>query len=207
MFDVESLRERLSKPHDPHRVWSQFAPELTYGRHRMPPPVDARQAAVLVLLYLDDGVWRLPLIERPPDSTIHASQICFPGGQIEWNETPEQAALRELEEELGIGADSVEVCGQLTSAYIYASNFYVTPCVALAKSRPDFVPNPIEVANLLEPAFVHLCDPRQVGRHEIHRRGLVFHAPHIEFNGRRIWGATSMMLAELFEVLRENSAC
>ena len=147
------------------------------------------------------GVWRLPLIERPADITIHASQICFPGGQIEAKETPEEAALREFEEELGVSAASFEVCGRLTSAYIYASNFFVTPCVALAMSRPHFEPNPVEVANLLEPEFVQLCDPQCVGSHEIHRRGLVFRAPHIDFNGRRIWGATSMMLAELFEVL------
>ena len=55
MFDAKLLRQRLSVPRDPQRAWSRFAPELTYGRHRMPPPVDARQAAVLVLLYLDDG--------------------------------------------------------------------------------------------------------------------------------------------------------
>jgi 8-oxo-dGTP pyrophosphatase MutT (NUDIX family) len=201
MFDPEVIRQRLAMPRDVSSAWARFAPELTYGRHRFPPPADARRAAVLVLLYLDDGVWRVPLIERPADITVHASQVCFPGGQTEPGESPEQTALREFEEELGVSPAGIEICGQLTSAYIYASNFFVTPCVGLAKQRPHFVPNPVEVANLLEPPFVELCDESRFGSHEIERRGLVFRAPHIEFEGRRIWGATSMMLSELFDAL------
>jgi 8-oxo-dGTP pyrophosphatase MutT (NUDIX family) len=117
-------------------------------------------------------------------------------------ESVEDTAVREFEEELGASPANFELCGRLTPMYIYASNFFVTPCVAIADRRPSFVPNPIEVANLLEPAIVQLSDPERIGSHQIERRGLVFRAPHIVFEGRRIWGATSMMLAELFDVLR-----
>lgn len=202
-LETASVRQRLSQPRDIGAIWSRMAPELTYGRHRMPPPPDARQAAVLVVLYLDDGVWRVPLIERPLDLTVHSSQVCFPGGQTESAESPEDTALREFEEELGTSAVGFELCGRLTPMYIYASNYFVTPCVAITEERPAFVPNPLEVANLLEPPLVELADPRRLGTSEIHRRGLVFAAPHIEFEGRRIWGATSMMLVELFAVLKE----
>jgi 8-oxo-dGTP pyrophosphatase MutT (NUDIX family) len=201
MLKPEIVRQRLALPRDARNAWGKFAPELTYGRHRMPPPCDARLAAVLVLLYQDDGVWRLPLIERPPDITVHSGQVCFPGGRTELGETPEDTAVREFEEELGASPVDFELCGQLTPMYIYASNFFVTPCVAFAERRPHFIPNPLEVANLLEPPLVHLSEPERVGSHQIERRGLVFRAPHIAFEGRRIWGATSMMLAELFEVL------
>lgn len=204
MVTAEELRARLSRPRDVRPVWSRFAPELAYGRHRFPPPFDVRHAAVLVLMYLDEGVWRVPLIERPPSLSIHASQICFPGGGAEPGELPEQTALREFEEELGVAPADFQLCGQLRSAYIYASNYYVTPVVALASRRPAFVPNPCEVANLLEPPLVHLANPEHVGSHEVYRAGLRFQAPHIEFGGHRIWGATSMMLAELFDVLRDG---
>lgn len=201
MLKTETLRQHLALPRNARKAWGRFAPELTYGRHRMPPPRDARSAAVLVLLYQDDGVWRLPLIERPPDITVHSGQVCFPGGQTEIGESAEETAMREFEEELGASPAGIELCGQLTPMYIYASNFFVTPCVAIAERRPSFIPNSVEVANLLEPSLVQLADPGRVGSHEIQRRGLVFRAPHIAFEGRRIWGATSMMLAELFDVL------
>ncbi len=201
MLNTDTIRQRLAVPHDVRSAWARFAPELTYGRHRMPPPHDARLAAVLVLLYQDDGVWRLPLIERTSDITVHSGQVCFPGGQTEVGESAEETAVREFEEELGASRADIELCGRLTGTYIYASNFFVTPCVAIAERRPSFAPNSIEVANLLEPALVNLSDPAWFGRHEIQRRGLVFQAPYIAFEGRRIWGATSMILAELFEAL------
>lgn len=191
------IERKLSEPRDVRDIWSRLAPELAYGRHVVPPPADARPAAVLVLLYPSDSKWYLPLIERIVDTTVHSGQVSLPGGAIEPHESPEQAALREFDEELGISPRAFRFCGRLTPIYIYASNFLVIPCVAVAASRPDFCPSPGEVASLLELPVGALRDPARLGNHEIHRRGVVFRAPHIEFDGRRIWGATSMMLAEL----------
>jgi 8-oxo-dGTP pyrophosphatase MutT (NUDIX family) len=193
----EIIEVALNRPFDARQVWSRFAPELTYGRHRIPPPPDARQAAVLIVLYHDRGQWRLPLIKRTPDVTVHSGQVSFPGGQSEPDETLEETALREFEEELGVRPEHLELCGRLTSTYIYASNFLVTPCVAIAGSRPNFRPNPREVADVLEPGLVDLADPHANQRIEIRRRGLVFQAPSVVFGGQQIWGATSMILAEL----------
>lgn len=198
---VARVSGRLSRPRDTAEAWSRFAPELSYGRHHLPPPHDARRAAVLVLLYPNQGHWQIPLMERPADTTVHSGQICFPGGEMESSESPEQAAQRECEEELGVPREHVGLCGRLTPTYIYASNFLVTPCVAVADERPVFRPNPQEVAHLVEPSLVALADRANHGRHEIRRRGLVFQTPHIEYQGRRIWGATAMMLAELMEVM------
>src|SRR5262245_12992769 len=190
------ITRKLAEPRDVHAAWSRFTPELTYGRHLMAPPPQARRAAVLVLLYAAEDRLISLLMERTSDHTVHSGQVCFPGGALEPDESPETAAMRELEEELGVTAESIQLCGRLTSMYIYASNFLVTPCVAVAAGRPMFRANPLEVANVLELPLNMLGDPRCVGRHEIRRRGLVFRAPHVEFLGRRIWGATSMMLAE-----------
>jgi 8-oxo-dGTP pyrophosphatase MutT (NUDIX family) len=198
---MEWVADRLSQPRNTSHAWSRFAPELSYGRHHVPPPHDARRAAVLVLLYTNEGNWQIPLMERPADTTIHSGQICFPGGEMEVDESPEQTAQRECEEEFGVSRERVGLCGRLTATYIYASNFLVTPCVAVTSQRPVFQPNPREVAHLIEPSLAALADRANHGRHEIRRRGLVFETPHIEYQGRRIWGATAMMLAELMEVL------
>jgi hypothetical protein len=50
---------------------------------------------------------------------------------------------------------------------------------------------------LLEPSLSDLAAPQSVEQLEIHRRGLIFQAPSVTFQGHRIWGATSMILAEL----------
>src|SRR4051812_45028633 len=80
----------------------QYAPELSYGRHTSVPLVDVKRGAVLCLFFPTAGDWSLVLTERTSHLSSHAGQISFPGGRIERDETPEQAALREYEEELGL---------------------------------------------------------------------------------------------------------
>ncbi len=96
------LRARLEHPLPPEALRSRFAPPLSYGRHFGPPAHDARPAAVMVFLYPRDGQWHLPLTVRPDTMLSHAGQISFPGGMVEAGEATRAAALRELEEELGV---------------------------------------------------------------------------------------------------------
>ena len=190
------VAKRLGESIDVRRVWSQWAPELAYGRHLTPPPPDTRHAAVLVLLYPGAHGWQLPLIERIADTTVHSGQVSLPGGAMDANETAEQCALREMEEELGTPPSSFRLCGRLTATYIFASNYLVTPCVAITGTRPAFQLNPSEVASLIEIPVSELTNASRMGSHEVRRRGVVLRAPHLEFHGHRIWGATCMMLAE-----------
>ena len=197
----EFIQCQLTRPLPGAMAQSRFAPELCYGRHSSPPPRGARRAAVLVLLYLQAGRWRLALTVRPETLPTHPGQISLPGGEIETEESVEQAALRELTEELQVGTEGIRLLGRLSDIYVFASNFSVTPCVAVSSSRPRFVPNPAEVANLLEPTLVELFDPQRHGEHQVERGGVLFRAPHIEYQGHLIWGATSMILAELSALL------
>jgi 8-oxo-dGTP pyrophosphatase MutT (NUDIX family) len=131
----------------------------------------------------------------------HAGQVSLPGGEREPGETIEEAALRECREELGETGADVEVLGRLSQVYVFASNYLVTPCVAWTSKRPDFRPNPAEVANLLEPTVVELLDPQRRGRHTIERRGVRFRAPHVMCDEHPIWGATNLILAELLTII------
>ena len=121
-----------------------MSPELSYGRHAGPAPHTARHAAVVLLLFRRDGRWHLPLTERPDTLAHHAGQISLPGGAVDAGESSTEAALRELDEELGFNAP-VEVLGQLADCYVFASDFLVTPWVSgrslrirtsLATTRP-----------------------------------------------------------------------
>ena len=179
---------------------------MAYGRHSGPAAADATAAAVLALFYPRAGEWHVPLTLRPANMPAHANQVSFPGGVTEGGESPEACAARELEEELGVCRDSVRFLGRLSPLYIFGSNFWVTPCVAVCETEVAFRPNAEEVAELLELPVRRLLDPAAHGEHEIERRGVRFVAPHIEFAAHRIWGATRMMLGELAVALEESLA-
>lgn len=201
----ERLRERLRRELPGREAQREFSPPLAYGRHFGPPAANARVAAVLVLLYPHGDRWRIPLTLRPDHMVDHAGQISFPGGAIESGESPELCAAREYEEELGTDASGLTLLGRLTPLYIFGSNFCVTPCVAMLERRPEFDPNPAEVAELLELDVEVLADPSSRAVEPMRRRGVDYPCPCIRYAGHRIWGATSMMLGEFSRVIREVS--
>jgi len=198
---VERLRRRLAEELPGRAAQSRFEPELGYGRHFARAPSSARQAAVLALLYPHGDAWYLPLTERPATLALHAGQISLPGGMLEAGESGPQAALRELREELGIREADVDLLGALSPLYLYVSNFQISPYVAVTSHRPTMTPSVEEVAGVIELPLATLLDPAAHGRHSRRLHGIEFSAPHINAGGRFIWGATSMILGELIEIV------
>lgn len=195
------LSSRLARPLPGQQAQRAMEPELSYGRSFGPARCDARAAAVLLLLIKRHGDWHLPLMLRPDTMVNHAGQISLPGGAIDAAETSEEAALRELEEELGVPRHAGLLLGQLSPLYVYGTNFHVTPWVAVARTETTFVPSPAEVAEVLEVPLAHLFDPAHRSQHHYQRGTVKFDAPHYNWNGHRIWGVTSMILAELQAIL------
>jgi len=191
------LRRRLAELLPGARGQRHLTAELAYGRHYGPPAWDARQAAVLILLYPLQGRWHVPLTQLPAHMLDHAGQISLPGGTTECSESSEQCAVREYTEELGVHEAGVHLLGRLSPLYVYASNFWVVPCVAVSPARPAFEPNAQEVARVIELPLAQLWDPRARSSHVIERRGVRFRAQHIVWDSDYIWGATAMILAEL----------
>lgn len=187
-----------------YRLVRDFAPELSYGRHAGPAPCTARPAAVLVLLYPLDGQWHVLLTLRPTHLPTHAGQISLPGGAVDPGETAEQCAAREWTEELGTPGIEFEFVGRLAPLYVFASNYVVTPCVAVSQQAPTFSANQQEVAEVFQLPLRDLWDASRLGEHEQRRGSMVFRAPHIVCHGYRIWGATALVLGELLSVLGEG---
>ncbi|MFO0788057.1 MAG: CoA pyrophosphatase [Pirellulales bacterium] len=179
---------------------SCMSPQLSYGRHAGPPPCTARPAAVLLLLFRRDGRWRIPLTERPTALVHHGGQISLPGGAVDPGETSRAAALRELHEELGIDA-KIEPLGRLADCYVFASDFTVTPWLAAADFLPEWRPHAGEVQSVVELSLETLLDENSLGRLTIERGPLTFHAPCYRIGDVRVWGATSIILSELADVL------
>jgi 8-oxo-dGTP pyrophosphatase MutT (NUDIX family) len=197
------LESRWQQSLPPEAVRARFAPSLSYGRHFGPAAHDARPAAVVALLYLRDRQWHVPLTVRPDTMLSHAGQVSFPGGMVESGETSRAAALRELDEELGVPPGAVQILGSLSPLYVFASNFLVTPWVAIAPAPATFRPCDREVAEVLEVPVRYLLDAANYSTHQFRRGEFEFAAPHLAWAEHRVWGATAIILAELAAILAE----
>ena len=93
------------------------------------------------------GEAALLLTRRPMTLRNHAGQWALPGGRIEGGETAEEAALREMREEVGLDLTSADVLGHLDD-YATRSGFVITPIVVWAGRADALEPNPAEVASI-----------------------------------------------------------
>ena len=203
---LAALRRRLREPLPGRSAQAEMEPDLAFGRHFDPPPHDVRRAAVAILIYSQAGRLYVPLTLRPDYMPVHAGQVCLPGGLVDGGESNQAAALRELEEELGVPAADAEVLGPLSPIHVFGTRFYVEPWLLSVEARPKFRPSAFEVAELLEIPLDELADPACRGRHRRETRGVAQSVPHFEFGGHAIWGATAMMLAEFVALWREALA-
>jgi 8-oxo-dGTP pyrophosphatase MutT (NUDIX family) len=198
---AEFLTAKLARGLPGRTGQHMMATRLGYGRHYGPVPDDARRAAVLLALHRAASGWSIPAILRPETMKAHAGQVSLPGGLVESDETLIEAALREFEEELGTAAKQMQIVGQLTPVYVFVSGFEVTPVIAVSSSPLAFQPNEHEVAAIVELPLAELVDPARRGQHVIERRGLRFTVPHFAIARQRVWGATSLILAEFIALL------
>ncbi|GAA5236023.1 CoA pyrophosphatase [Verticiella sediminum] len=89
----------------------------------------------------------LLLTRRASGLRHHAGQWALPGGRVDEGETPEAAALRELDEEVGLALDRTDVLGLLDD-YVTRSGFVITPVVLWAGAARGLCPNPAEVSSV-----------------------------------------------------------
>jgi 8-oxo-dGTP pyrophosphatase MutT (NUDIX family) len=95
-------------------------------------PADRRQAAVALAVVPDaDGDAAVVLTRRASGLRRHSGQFALPGGRIDDGETPDEAALRELEEEVGLRLAADRVLGTLDD-YVTRSGFVIRPHVVWA---------------------------------------------------------------------------
>jgi 8-oxo-dGTP pyrophosphatase MutT (NUDIX family) len=116
------------------------ARRLREFRHTtVPDSPGLRRAGVVICVVRDEGVPSVILIKRAARGR-NAGQWGLPGGRLEEGESPEQAALRELEEELGLAADPEQVLGRLDD-FPATSGFAISPIVVALPEPGPLRPN------------------------------------------------------------------
>jgi 8-oxo-dGTP pyrophosphatase MutT (NUDIX family) len=188
------LRERFT-PLRAHR------PVTTGDGHTRWRPDQLRRAAVLVPVVSRHADLTVLLTRRTAHLHDHAGQISFPGGRAEPHDPDAAAtALRETEEETGIGADRIEILGALPE-YVTVTGYRVTPVVGLVRAPFELRPDDFEVAEVFEVPLPFLLNPANHQRNAVVAQGHRRHYYAMPYRGYYIWGATAGMLMNLHAYL------
>lgn len=163
-----------------------------------------RFAAINIVFYLKNNEWHFPLIVRTKhEKDKHSGQISFPGGsRDEIDITFAQTAIRETSEEIGIPKHYIKVIRSLTPIYIPPSNFYVHPFISYTKRNPAFILEKNEVVEIIEFPITSLLNLNTQPEMKTLESSKGKEVPVIDFQGYIIWGATSMILSELSQLLK-----
>lgn len=168
-----------------------------------------RPAAVLIPFVRVDNEWHILFTRRNSDLPEHSGQVAFPGGRADHGDaSPEQTALREAYEEIGLPPESVRILGRMNS-FTTISNYNVTPVVGMAPWPFPIRIAYIEVSRVFTIPWAWLVDPSS---HEIKYRALpsprepipvVYFKP---YDGEVLWGVSAYIVLNLLEILTGNSA-
>ena len=131
---------------------------------------------------------------RTPHLSRHAGQVSFPGGRLHADDPSlTKTALRETEEETGIGEAFIEVAGFLDS-YETGTGFSILPVVAVLREGFVLTPDANEVDEVFEVPLAFLLDPSNRERHSREWQGRRREFYAFTYGAHYIWGATAGIL-------------
>jgi 8-oxo-dGTP pyrophosphatase MutT (NUDIX family) len=172
------------------------------GYAEMPVQADTvlRCAAVLLPLTWFNDDWHVLFTRRTDRVESHKGQVSFPGGACDEGETtPEQTALREAEEEIGLLPSDVRVLGRL-SRMITVSSYRVSPIVGVFPWPYTFKVSGAEVARVFTIPLGWLADRHNYWEFSMREseRSLIAYHP---FDGELLWGATARMTVSFLKTM------
>lgn len=200
---IDKLIEALGRPLPGISAQAALAPEpLPERKPYYEAEAGALKAGVLLLLVPDADGLAVVLTKRAENVLHHPGQVSLPGGEQHAGESLTATALRETAEELGCDLRNLRLLGRLTPLYIPSSNYCVYTTVAFLPERPQFRPQPDEVAEVIVVPVDFLLDPANLRIESRDYEGRKLRVPFFEFQGHRVWGATAMILGEFLALLR-----
>jgi 8-oxo-dGTP pyrophosphatase MutT (NUDIX family) len=159
-----------------------------------------RPAAVLVPLTWVEDEWRIIYTRRADSVEHHKGQVSFPGGATDPDDvSPEDTALREAHEEVGIRREDVRLLGRL-GEMVTISNFVVTPVVGVVPWPYGFTIHTREVERLFSMPLTWLAarDHWQEFTRVETGHSVISYVP---FDGELLWGATARMTVNFVKAL------
>jgi 8-oxo-dGTP pyrophosphatase MutT (NUDIX family) len=158
-----------------------------------------KDAAVLVPVVDYDGDARVIFTQRTSTLRKHSGQISFPGGGIDDEDrSPEDAALREAEEEIGLERSFVETVGRLPD-YISGTGFRIKPVLSVVRPGFTLTLNPTEVDEVFEVPLSFLMDGTNHGRGSRMFQGKERFFYEMPYGERYIWGITAGIVRTIYE--------
>ena len=165
-----------------------------------------KPAAVLIPIIQRGERASVLLTQRTEHLSSHSGQVAFPGGKIDEGESPEEAALREADEEVGLKAGAIDLIGTF-GTYYSGSGYSISPVLGVIRQEPELIINEDEVAAAFEVPLSFLMDTsNHVGESRFWDEKEVFYhsipyldegvVPPIE---RRIWGVTAGIIRMIQE--------
>lgn len=198
----EALLEELAKPLPGITSQLKMSPEHRSFQHRSAENI-IEAAVSLVILNTGQKKPQMVLIKRPEYEGHHSGQVSFPGGKMDSSDfSLLDCAIRETREETGLALDVSENLGKLTPLDIPVSGFRVTPFVFFVNRSVEFLPDTGEVEYLICFPLKILLDESIIRLHRFRHEEFEFEAPYFPIKNEIVWGATSMILAEFADILR-----
>lgn len=171
------------------------------GRPLAPAFPDARLSAVLVALADGEHGAEVLLTRRSMDLRHHRGEVSFPGGRVDPEETPIEAARREASEEVGLDPDLVEVVGELEHLNTAVSRSYIVPVVGRLAAPVALRPTSAEVERVFWLPVAELVRPDTYRSERWGREPTDRLLHFFELDDETIWGATATMLVDLLRRL------
>ncbi len=184
----------------------KFAP-LINGEHfrTFTPSPDAYHSAVLLLLRNYDSKTQILFTLRSSSMKSHRGQISFPGGRVENGETYIETALRETNEEIGVGTEKIEVLNQLSTLFVPPSNAIIHPFVGILKQDCEFIINTDEVEEAFWIDLDFFLNQGNMVVEQWQFDGKNVDVPLWRIHPKQVlWGATAMILSEFIDIINEN---
>jgi 8-oxo-dGTP pyrophosphatase MutT (NUDIX family) len=157
---------------------------------------DAGSEAAVLVAVTDRAEPGVLLTVRREHMRTHAGQVSFPGGRLDPGEDAVAAALREAEEEIGLPRGEVALWGQ-ADPYRTITGYAVTPVLGLVPPDLPLEAHEHEVADWFEAPLSFLLDPANQQLMTAEFQGRTRQYYQIDWQDRRIWGATAAMLVNL----------
>jgi len=161
-------------------------------------------AAVLMPLAWRDGEWHLLFTRRTNDVEHHKGQVSFPGGGCDAQDaTPEQTALREAREEIGLEPEDVRLLGRLNEM-VTITRYRVTPVVGVIPWPYDFRLSTVEVERVFSIPLTWLAQPANWEAHHFTPEGAPRSFPVISYHlydGEILWGASARIAQDFLKAL------